>query len=139
ILKESSSQVKYDVFDRLNTGGVIAEPMEIRNAVFQGGFNKLIRELAEVPEFRRLWDIPSEPGDLEKNRLYRTMSDVELVLRFFALSEYDRMDMKFKDYLGDYMERRNKEYAKDPAVAHADRALFQRAIENCWTVFGESV
>ena len=122
ILKESSSQVKYDVFDRLNTGGVIAEPMEIRNAVFQGGFNKLIRELAEVPEFRRLWDIPSEPGDLEKNRLYRTMSDVELVLRFFALSEYDRMDMKFKDYLGDYMERRNKEYAKDPAVAHADRA-----------------
>ena len=138
ILKESSSQVKYDVFDRLNTGGVIAEPMEIRNAVFQGGFNKLIRELAELPEFRRLWDIPSEPGELEKNRLYRDMSDVELVLRFFALSQYDRMDMKFKDYLGDYMDKRNKEYAQDQALAVADRAHFQRAAENCWIVFGES-
>ena len=47
----------------LNTGGVIAEPMEIRNAVFQGGFNKVIRELAELPEFRRLWGIPSEAGE----------------------------------------------------------------------------
>jgi hypothetical protein len=138
ILKESSSQVKYDVFDRLNTGGVIAEPMEIRNAVFQGGFNKLIRELAELPEFRRLWGIPPEPGELEKNRLYRDMSDVELVLRFFALSQYDRMDIKFKDYLGDYMDKRNKEYAQNQALAAADRAHFQRAVENCWIVFGES-
>lgn len=138
ILKESSSQVKYDVFDRLNTGGVIAEPMEIRNAVFQGGFNKLIRELAELPEFRRLWGIPTEPGEVEKNKLYRDMSDVELVLRFFALSEYDRMDMKFKDYLGDYMERRNKEYVQNQALAAADRERFRRAVENCWIVFAEA-
>ncbi len=136
ILKESSSQVKYDVFDRLNTGGVIAEPMEIRNAVFQGDFNKLIRSLAEMSEFRRLWDIPTERGELEKNPLYRDMSDVELVLRFFALSEYDRMDMKFKDYLGDFMDRRNKEYPKQQDLPAADRARFQRAIENCWIVFG---
>lgn len=136
ILKESSSQVKYDVFDRLNTGGVIAEPMEIRNAVFQGGFNKLIRELAELPEFRRLWDIPPEQGELEKNKLYQDMSDVELVLRFFALSEYDRMDMKFKDYLGDFMDRRNKEYTNQQDLAAADRDRFRRAVENCWVVFG---
>lgn len=138
ILKESSSQVKYDVFDRLNTGGVIAEPMEIRNAVFQGGFNKLIRELAELPDFRRLWGIPTGQGELEKNRLYRDMSDVELVLRFFALSQYDRMDMKFKDYLGDYMDKRNQEYAKEHALAATDRSHFKRAVDNCWIVFGES-
>jgi hypothetical protein len=136
ILKESSSQVKYDVFDRLNTGGVIAEPMEIRNAVFQGGFNKLIRTLAEQPTFRKLWDIPTEQADLEKNGLYRKMSDVELVLRFFALSHYDQMDMKFKDYLGDFMDSRNKEYAKNQSLAQADHDLFMRAIDNCWTVFG---
>lgn len=138
ILKESSSQVKYDVFDRLNTGGVIAEPMEIRNAVFQGGFNKLIRKLAELAEFRRLWDIPSEPGELEKNRVYRDMTDIELVLRFFALFQYDRMDMKFKDYLGDFMDKRNKEYVQRPELEQEDRALFQHAIENCWTVFGSA-
>ncbi|MGB9446750.1 MAG: DUF262 domain-containing protein [Candidatus Acidiferrum sp.] len=139
ILKESSSQVKYDVFDRLNTGGVIAEPMEIRNAVFQGVFNKLIRDLADLAEFRRLWEIPSGPGQIEKNRLYRDMSDVELVLRFFALSEYEQMDMKFKDYLGDFMDRRNKEYIKNPDLAATDRERFRRAIENCWIVFGADV
>jgi hypothetical protein len=138
ILKESSSQVKYDVFDRLNTGGVIAEPMEIRNAVFQGGFNKMIRQLADLPAFRRLWDIPSEQAELEKNGLYRKMSDVELVLRFFALSQYEQMDMKFKDYLSDFMDTRNKEYVKNPALAQADHDVFVKAAENCWTVFGEA-
>jgi hypothetical protein len=136
ILKESSTQVKYDVFDRLNTGGVIAAPMEIRNAVFQGGFNKLIRQLAELPEFRRLWDIPTDQGELEKNGLYRDMSDLELVLRFFALSHYDEMNMKYKDYLGDFMDRRNKEYAENQALEKEDRQVFVRAIENCWIVFG---
>jgi hypothetical protein len=136
ILKESSSQVKYDVFDRLNTGGVIAVPMEIRNAVFPGAFNKLIRTLAEFPEFRRLWGIPVEQGELEKNRIYRDMSDIELVLRFFALSEYGQMDMKFKDYLGDFMDRRNKEYVQNQGLAATDTERFRRAVENCWTVFG---
>ena len=137
ILKESSSQVKYDVFDRLNTGGVIAEPMEIRNAVFQGGFNKMIRQAAELPSFRRLWDIPNGQAELEKNGLYRKMSDVELVLRFFALSHYNEMDMKFKDYLSDFMDKRNKEYLKNPQLAQTDRDLFVNATENCWTVFAE--
>jgi len=136
ILKESSSQVKYDVFDRLNTGGVIAVPMEIRNAVFPGAFNKLIRILAELPEFRRLWGIPVEQGELEKNRIYRDMSDIELVLRFFALSEYAQMDMKFKDYLGDFMDRRNKEYVQNQGLAATDTERFGRAVENCWAVFG---
>jgi hypothetical protein len=139
ILKESSTQVKYDVFDRLNTGGVIAAPMEIRNAVFQGGFNKLIRQLAELPEFRRLWDIPIDQGELEKNGLYRDMSDLEIVLRFFALSHYDQMNMKYKDYLGDYMDRRNKDYVQNPALEQEDRHVFVRAIGNCWTVFGADV
>ncbi len=138
ILKESSPQVKYDVFDRLNTGGVTLVPMEIRNAVFQGTFNQLIRELSETPSFRRLWDIPSEPAEREKNSLYRDMSDLELVLRFFALSEYDRMDTRFKDYLSDYMDNRNKEYVKDRALAKQDREAFQRAAENCWIVFEKS-
>jgi hypothetical protein len=139
ILKESSPQVKYDVFDRLNTGGVIAEPMEIRNAVFQGRFNTVIRQLSELPAFRRLWDIPAEPAELEKNGLYRKMSDIELILRFFALSHYDRMDMKFKDYLSDFMDARNKEYAQDPALEQSDRERFIRAAENCWAAFGAEV
>jgi hypothetical protein len=43
--------------------------------------------------------------------------------------------MKFKDYLGDFMDRRNKEYIKHPELAAADRDRFRRAVENCWIVF----
>ena len=123
--------MKYDVFDRLNTGGVIAEPMEIRNAVFQGGFNKLIRTLAELPTFRRLWDIPTEQADLEKNGLYRKMSDVELVLRFFALSHYDKMDMKFKDYLGDFMDSATRNMSK---IRRSSRKIVTSSSERSTTV-----
>jgi len=61
--------VKYDVFDRLNTGGVIANAMEIRNAVYPGGFNNLIHELSNEPSLLRLWDMPLETSERETNTL----------------------------------------------------------------------
>jgi hypothetical protein len=138
ILKESSPEVKYDVFDRLNTGGVVAEPMEIRNAVFPGPFNKQLHKLSEDPTFRRLWDIPLEPDERANNRLYSRMGDLELVLRFFALSDYEHMEMRFKDYLSEYMDLRNQAYSADPALQQQDTDRFMRAVNNSRRVFGDN-
>ena len=137
ILKESSSEVKYDVFDRLNTGGVIAEPMEIRNAIFQGEFNRLLHVLSGDHTFRRLWDIPVSDEDREQNSMYQKMTDLELVLRFFALQNYAQMNLRFKDFLGDFMEDRNKEYKQNLVLKREDTELFMVAVRNCWQVFGE--
>jgi hypothetical protein len=136
ILKESSPEVKYDVFDRLNTGGVVANEMEIRNAVYQGKFNTLLHRLSDDRRFREVWGIPADDTDREANLTYRTMRDVELVLRFFALSEPERMELKFKDHLSSYMGLRNHAYAKDAALEARDEATFKRAVEVCWRVFG---
>jgi uncharacterized protein with ParB-like and HNH nuclease domain len=38
------AQVKYDIFERLNSGSVKLEAQELRNAVSRGEFNKLITE-----------------------------------------------------------------------------------------------
>ena len=76
ILKESSAQVKYDVFDRLNQGGVIAEPMEIRNAVYPGAFNRLLHDLSAHETFRKLWNIPLDNDALSSNTTYNRMRDV---------------------------------------------------------------
>jgi Protein of unknown function DUF262 len=46
LTRESSPEVKYELFDRLNTGGVKAEPMEVRNAVFPGPFKDLLHTLS---------------------------------------------------------------------------------------------
>jgi uncharacterized protein DUF262 len=137
ILKESSPQVKYDVFDRLNQGGVIAEAMEIRNAVYPGAFNRLLHELSADPIFRKLWNIPLDGESLSSNSQYSRMRDLELVLRFFALQNYAAMNLNFKDYLSDFMAHRNDEYKTTPDLKTTDTDSFGRAIANCWRVFGD--
>src|SRR5690606_12846216 len=105
LTRESSPEVKYEVFDRLNTGGIIAEQMEVRNAIFPGKFNELLHKLSKDPFFRQMWGIPNsdDPVALERNALYREMADLELVLRFFALREGHLGGMRFKDRLSDVM------------------------------------
>lgn len=137
LLKESSSIVKYDVFDRLNTGGVSANNMEIRNAVYRGEFTDLLYELSRLPEFCKLWNIPFDKVDAEQNTLYNQMFDLELVLRFFALYEHPNMSIRFKDYLSEFMEGRNAAYKQTPTMAQVDRDRFTQAARNCWHVFGE--
>lgn len=137
ILKESSSEVKYDVFDRLNTGGVIAEPMEIRNAVYQGEFTKHLYQLSKDITFRKLWDIPLDEGKAEATKLYSKMGDLELVLRFFALQEYGKINLRFKDYLSEFMGQRNAEYKSSKEIRVKDTEVFSRAIKNSWAVFGK--
>jgi len=138
ILKESSPSVKYDVFDRLNTGGVIANAMEIRNAVYPGEFNNLIHDLSKEPTFLRLWDIPIEVSERESNTLFRRMTDLELILRFFALREYVQMDMRFQDYLGDLKQQRHKLYTEQQHLNDYHVFAFRPAPENTWQIFGES-
>lgn len=138
ILKESSAAVKYDVFDRLNTGGVRANQMEIRNAVYRGKFTDLLHELSRVKEFCQLWDIPIETIKAEENNIYKEMDDLSLVLRFFALYEHEGMNMVFKDYLSDFMENRNKLYESSQHAEQNDRKHFMNAVKNCWRIFGEN-
>jgi hypothetical protein len=139
LTRESSPEVKYEVFDRLNTGGVKAEPMEVRNAIFPGAFNQALHKLSADPGFRKLWGIPDsqDPPALERNALYREMADLELVLRFFSLREATIKGVRFKDYLSEFMGERNAAYKNQPALEQQDAQVFTRAIQNCITVFGD--
>jgi hypothetical protein len=42
-------QIKYDIFERLNSGSVKLEAQELRNAVSRGPFNDLIKDLSALP------------------------------------------------------------------------------------------
>lgn len=139
LLKESSPEVKYDVFERLNTGGLNLNAMEIRNAVYPGEFTRLLHECAQNRNFRDLWAIPHTKKERDRNAMYRRMADLEQVLRFFALSAAQETKAKraaFKTYLGTFMEARNAEYEANPSLKATDKARFETASENCLTVFG---
>ena len=101
-------QVKYDIFERLNSGSVKLEAQELRNAVSRGPFNDLLKELAEDINFRILLQI--DPSNPEGNGKVRKMEDVELVLRFFALNNYNDQSLRkgFKQFLTDEMDKFNQ-------------------------------
>ena len=94
--EEDDLNVRTVLFDRLNTGGEKLNPQELRNALYSdGAFNRMLIELARSSPFTTAWNIPHyqegedrKPSpELENNTLFRTMADVELVLRFFAIRD----------------------------------------------------
>lgn len=136
LLKESSAVIKYDVFDRLNTGGVKANEMEVRNAVFRGEFTDLLHSLSRHPAFCEVWNIPTDLVEAQANSLYQKMTDLSIVLRFFALYDPESMEGPFKDFLGDFMDSRNKQYLIDKCLKDADTDKFERAVVNSLKIFG---
>jgi Protein of unknown function DUF262 len=83
ILPQSQPAVKFEVFKRLNTGGVRLNPQEIRNSSYPGPLNNLILDLSVKPEFHDLLSI----RDKDRSAIYREMRDAEFVLRFFTFRE----------------------------------------------------
>jgi hypothetical protein len=141
LLKESSPEVKYDVFERLNTGGLNLNAMEIRNAIYRGEFTKLLHECANNKAFRELWAIPALTRERDKNATYQRMLDLEQVLRFFALSAAQAAKAKrpaFKTYLGNFMSTRNADYAANNKLKAVDKQRFENAVENCLATLGKS-
>lgn len=99
----SDFSLRFDLFERLNTGGVTLHPQEIRNCIYLGEFNDFIKECSDNPDFVNVIK-------LTKNAK-RTGSLEELVLKFFAYYE-KRNDFvhSVKDFLNDYMADKTQSF-----------------------------
>lgn len=96
---KSDLSVRFDLFERLNTGGVSLTNQEIRNCVFRGKFNDDLKDCAKSPNFKSA--IRLKPAD-EKNGMPE-----ELTLRFFAyLNNYTEFEHSVTGFLNDYMRQR---------------------------------
>lgn len=78
ISAKSDSEIRFEVFERLNTGGVPLNAQEVRHCIYRGAMNDLLHELAEEPLWLNLL------GDSECDS---RMKDCELILRFFAIRD----------------------------------------------------
>ena len=68
-------EVKFNVFKRINTGGMQLTSQEIRNALYGGAATRLLNDLSKTIEFKT-----ATTYSVKDNR----MEDKELILRFLA-------------------------------------------------------
>jgi Protein of unknown function DUF262 len=104
IKRQSKSFLRYEMFKRLNTGGSILSPQEIRNCssrmLGEEGVNfySFLQENALYPNFLTCTETLSQSEKDQKG-------DEELVLRFFAVKNAQHLFQKsVRDFLDSYME-----------------------------------
>jgi hypothetical protein len=96
---KSDTNVRYALFERLNTGGVSLHPQEIRNCVFRGKINGLLRELMQAPDYRAVVKVA-------ENKQVDAILE-EYVLRYFAyLERYKDFEQSVEGFLNEYMRDR---------------------------------
>lgn len=131
LLRQSDPELKYEVFERLNTGGEALFPQEIRNSAFRGSLNNLLIDLSGNAFLRAQLKIEknSEPA-------YLQMQDVEYVLRFLCMTS------EWKDFSGDYRRSMDRFMAENrnpsPERLRELRNLFESSIERCKEIWGEN-
>lgn len=94
ILTENSIQAQYELFRRLNTGGLHLEPQEIRNCLiimFSEPFYDKINELKNYPNYKSTLPLSDEKFKIEHH--------MELIVRYFIAKNGKT---KFEDYKVSY-------------------------------------
>jgi hypothetical protein len=120
-------EVKYSIFRRINTGGLVLNNQEIRFAMASNYLREFLKKLAQN-EY-----LVKTVGDQSKR-----MMDQELVLRFLAFSEMDYNETyKVKNITTflDEMMKRMKE-ADNNELLRLENSYIM-AMKRCWEIFGE--
>ena len=118
----SDFSVRYDLFERLNTGGVTLHPQEIRNCVYIGDFNDFIKECALNSDFKNVVKVTKnaeKTGNIE-----------ELVLKFFAYYESrNKFVHGVKEFLNEYMEFKTEKFKNRKELKSIFESTFKKLNE----------
>ena len=93
VQKGTPENIVYNIFERINTGGLKLEPQEIRNAMYHGAASELAKKLAKGEEFLDATLYAVKP---------KRMADQEYVIRFMAFTELDYR-IEYKDDIDHFL------------------------------------
>lgn len=125
LLPKSPHNVRYILFKRLNTAGLVLTPQEIRNAIYQGKATEKLAELSEIPEFLNA---------IEKKISTNRMQEKDFACRFvaFYLTDYNNYKPDLDSFLNEGMELLKKEDIKiEPIIRD-----FKKALQLATDIFG---
>ena len=128
----TSDRVIFDLFDRVNRGGVTLNNQEMRNALYQGSATRLLNNLAKSDSFKEATENAAKP---------KHMKDRYLVLRFIAFylwNEHLSVDVEMgsaleyksnlEDFLGMTMRYLNS-LDEDGEIIECIRENFSRVMD----------
>jgi hypothetical protein len=123
---KSDPDTRFDTFERLNRGALALTPQEVRACIYQGTLNNLLRELAELPNFKTLVKLQAPNED--------NATREELVLKFFAY-RHGRASFKgnVKTFLNEWMEAN-----QDPDNIDELKAEFMAATDALFVIVGQA-
>lgn len=99
--KKSHNEYIFQIFHRLNKGGVTLNNQEIRNCIYRGDLNNLLFDLYKRDSWLKFIGRSSEAGDRFKGQ--------ELILRFFTMHFWlDKYEGKLSQFLNDFMKFHKK-------------------------------
>lgn len=122
--KGTPLDVKYIIFQRVNTAGVPLTPQEMRHALNQGPAAIFIKELADMESFKKATNYSVES---------KRMQDRDFVNRFIAFF------IGYQDYMGDldmFLNDKMGELNKMTSEQRNDiRVSFDKAMKCCYEIF----
>jgi Protein of unknown function DUF262 len=129
IRASTPSAVKFNIFSRINRGGLPLSSQEIRNAIYPGVWREDARELSHCKEF-----LDASERKVKGER----MEDAELILRFLAhfhlaVGEKRPSDQNLDDFLNGYAQASN---SFSEAERERAREAFRKAMRYAGKVFG---
>jgi hypothetical protein len=126
INQDSDQDVKFEVFERLNLGAVKLNDQELRNSIYRGKYNNLLRDLSWNQHMLKIMGA-TQPH-------YR-MADRQLILRFFTF--WRNTHLKYKAPMKRFLNREMEEHRNPSDKELAEmRLTFEKSIEMAYTVFG---
>jgi hypothetical protein len=108
VLKESDESAKYDLFQRLNTGGSELSPQEVRNCLLLMVNKSFFEWLKDLPKFE-----PFIAATALSDRPLEEAYDVELALRFVVLALIPEDDIRSIGDVGAFLTDRMSDVAQD--------------------------
>jgi hypothetical protein len=114
--KDSSENLKFEIFERLNTGSVQLNDQELRNCLYRGNFNVALKEMAADPDFMYICGLKSPD---------KRMKDKELVLRFCAF--YHKTYLHYKAPIRNFL---NAEARENRDITEKELAELKAAFKN---------
>jgi hypothetical protein len=96
ISAKSDPNLRFEVFERLNTGGVTLNDQELRNSIYRGPFNALLNEVVTSSTWLELIKRPAPDNRLQHH---------EMVLRFLSMrAKSTTYKPPLKAWLNDFMK-----------------------------------